>query len=113
MQIKFHELTARMKLCEILEDELPENCCSGILSSLITRLMAKGVTVEQWYPAIAPPKESGEYIVMMHKAASPTTLLYDSEDKSWFEVSTEGEEEVLTYYPVDCWTFLPQPPKEE
>ena len=76
-------------------------------------LIASGVTVQEWIPAATPPKESGEYIVMIHKAANPTALLYDGSLKSWYEVTIENKEEVYTYYPVDWWMPLPEPPKEE
>ena len=88
--------------------------CADYWAGLIADcLLAHGVTVQEWIPAKEPPKESGEYIVMIHRAANPTTLLYHVEEKSWFEVTMEDGEEVYTYYPVDYWMPLPEPPKGE
>ena len=78
-----------------------------------TKQVKSGVTVQEWIPAKFPPKESGEYIVMIHKAANPTALLYSTEEKSWFEITIENEEEIYTYYPVDWWMAMPEPPKEK
>ena len=87
--------------------------CADYWAGLIADcLLAHGVTVQEWIPAKEPPKESGEYIVMIHRATNPTMLLYHAEEKSWFEVTMEDGEEVYTYYPVDCWMPLPEAPKE-
>ena len=85
----------------------------------LEHILCNGVTLatdnnfgSKWIPVREPPKESGEYIVMIHRAANPTALLYHAEEKSWFEVTIEDGEEVCTYYPVDYWMPFPQPPKE-
>lgn len=88
--------------------------CNGMCAECTAeQLIANGVTVQKWIPVSEPPKESGEYIVMIHRAANPTALLYNAESKSWFEVTIEDGEEVSTYYPVDYWMPLPEPPKGE
>ena len=87
-------------------------------STLADHLIANGVTVQEWKPAKEPPKESGEYLVVIHKAAHATTLLYSAEEKSWYEVTVEyatnpDGEEIYTYYAVDWWMPMPEPPKGE
>ena len=74
-------------------------------------IISAGYRKQEWIPAKDPPKESGEYIVMIHKAANPTTLMYHAGEKAWFEVTMEDGEELYTYYSVDYWMPLPEPPK--
>ena len=107
----------REKLIEILISHPDIGMTDTVAEMIADYLIDNGVTVQEWIPAVTPPKESGEYIVMIHKAANPPTLLYSAEEKSWYEV-TKIEitnlygEEVYTYYPVDWWMPLPEPPKE-
>lgn len=96
-----------------------DTMCEGLHSAYDKGIRA-GLTLAkhmrgryEWKPAKEPPKESGEYIVLIHKAANPTALLYNAEIKSWFEVTIEDGEEVSTYYPVDYWMPLPEPPEVE
>lgn len=99
------------------------NCQANLFADY---LIANGVRLEtkqatktsEWIPAKEPPKESGEYLVVIHKAAQATTLLYSAEEKSWYEATVSyatnpDGEEVYTYYPVDWWMPLPEPPKGE
>lgn len=61
-----------------------------------------------WHDAKTdPPKEAGEYIVMIKGGADVITLLYDG--GLWFEEDEEGWQ---TYYSVTHWMPLPEPPEE-
>ncbi len=113
----------REKLIELLsQDTCPQETCGPWceywkskhcnIESLADYLLANDVTVQEWIPAVEPPKESGEYIVLIHGAAKPTTLLYDADLKSWFEAVLQGDEEIYTYYPVDYWMPLPEVPDD-
>ena len=50
--------------------------------------------------------ENGEFIVVIHGAANPTTLLYDRDYGIW-------SDEDGNVYSVDCWMPLPEVPKKE
>jgi len=64
----------------------------------------------QWHNAYTdPPKEAGEYIVVIKGAASSTTLLY--ENGQWFEQSDDGDP--YYYYEVTHWMPLPNPPEKQ
>ena len=65
------------------------------------------IDTQRWILASEPPKESGEYIVMIGGASNATTLLY-SELGDWFE-EVDGYPE---YYHVTHWMPLPEGPKE-
>ena len=91
-------------------DKLEDFIADGVISAGYRKK-------QEWIPAKEPPKESGEYLVVIHKAAQATTLLYSAEEKSWYEATVSyatnpDGEEVYTYYPVDWWMPLPEPPKE-
>lgn len=77
-------------------------------SFLADYLLKNGVTVLEWRPVTEPPKEAGEYIVMIKNGASATTLLFDGE--FWFEENGDGE---MVHYAVTHWFPLPEPPKGE
>ena len=59
-----------------------------------------------WNPASEPPKEAGEYIVMIRGATIPTTLYYGPGTGTWHEL--DGDE-----YPVTHWQPMPDPPEED
>lgn len=61
-----------------------------------------------WRSAVTPPKEAGEYIVMIKNGAAATTLLFDGE--FWFE---EDEDGYQTHYAVTHWMPMPEAPKGE
>lgn len=108
----------REKLIELLSVPIHPHLDADPAEVVADYLIANGVTVQEWVPAKEPPKESGEYLVVIHKAAQATTLLYSAEEKSWYEVTVNyatnpDGEEVYTYYAVDWWMPLPEPPKGE
>ena len=72
-------------------------------------LIANGVTVQEWIPASDPPKESGEYVVMIHGGVKATTLFYSEYYKVWCEFD-DDEHEIP--YNVTHWMPLPDPPRE-
>ena len=64
----------------------------------------------QWRNAYTdPPKEAGEYIVMIKGASNATALLYEA--GQWFEQSDDGIP--YCYYEVTHWMPLPKSPKGE
>lgn len=71
-------------------------------------LLANGVTFaeDKWIPASDPPKNSGNYIVMIQGARKATTLVYTIQHKKWVD-------EVMDEYRVTYWMPFPQPPKED
>ena len=56
-----------------------------------------------------PPKEPGEYIVMIKGGAGSTALLHEA--GQWFDESDDGEP--YCYYEVTHWMPLPNPPEVE
>jgi hypothetical protein len=108
----------REKLIEILRVPIYPHLDADPAEVVADYLIDNGVIVQEWKPAKEPPKESGEYLVVIHKAAQATTLLYNAEEKSWYEVTVDyatnpDGEEVYTYYAVDWWMPLPEVPKGE
>lgn len=60
-----------------------------------------------WHDAETdPPKESGEYIVMIKGGIKATTLHYASGE--WFDLDAV----VQAYYAVTHWMPMPKPPKK-
>ena len=124
------ESDTREKLIELLSVPIYPHLDADPAEVVADYLIANGVRLEtetsdktsdektsEWIPVSEPPKESGEYLVVIHKAAQATTLLYSAEEKSWYEATVSyatnpDGEEVYTYYPVDWWMPLPEPPKE-
>lgn len=67
----------------------------------------------RWIPASEPPKESGEYIVMIRCGRKATTLQYSVENDAWFDYSDDADEDSIIYYPITHWMPLPEGPKED
>lgn len=63
-----------------------------------------------WNPASDPPKEAGEYIVMIRGATIPTTLFFSTISKAWYEFDDDERENP---YAITHWQPLPKPPKED
>lgn len=84
-------------------------CSKGETRETIQRIKkAPAIEPPRWIPASEPPKESGEYIVMIRGGAIATTLLYNGMG-GWFE-EVDGYPE---YYHVTHWMPIPDPPKED
>ena len=66
-------------------------------------------TAIEWIDAArALPVVSDEYLVMIFGAKKPTVLCYDAEDKVFFEVRIDLEDDVT--YKVTHWAELPEGP---
>lgn len=73
-------------------------------------LIAHGVTVQEWRPGSEPPKEPGNYIVMIQGSTYPTELFWSAKRKKWVEIS---DDDFDVTYEVTHWMPLPEPPKED
>ena len=106
-------MSVKEKLIELLDAAFLESDANYGMPSTIQvadHLIANGVTVQEWIPASEPPKECGEYIVMIRDAVIATSLFYSKHDKVWHEL---GDYEYKSPYNVTCWMPLPRPPKGE
>lgn len=70
----------------------------------IDYFISNGVTVQKWIPVGEPPKDTGEYNVMIYGATKATSLFYDFGNDRWFDI---GDEEFV----VTHWMPLPEPPE--
>ena len=96
-------------LCEVNEDG------SGVYEIMggdyiADMLIAHGVTVQEWRPGSEPPKEPGNYIVMIQGSTYPTELFWSAKRKKWVEIS---DDDFDVTYEVTHWMPLPEPPKGE
>ena len=109
-------MDVRTKLVELLRNSPHLDVIKGYKGNDCTFeqgadwLIAHGVTVQEWIPASDPPKESGEYVVMIHGGVKATTLFYSEYYKVWCEFD-DDEHEIP--YNVTRWMPLPEPPKGE
>ena len=88
--------------CDTCSYRYSENCYTD---ALVSHLISNGVTVQKWIPVSEPPKDTGEYNVMIYGATKATSLFYDFGNDRWFDI---GDEEFV----VTRWMPLPEPPKE-
>ena len=80
------------------------------LAQKIIREAPVAEVVGQWIEAAEhPPRESGEYIVMIEGAAFSSVLLYDAAEKVFYEEDDTGG----TLYRVTHWMSKPEPPRAE
>ena len=80
---------------------------SYIFDQIADNLIANGVTVQEWFPANEPPKDTYEYWIA-YKACGDyyySTGYFDG--KCWRSPITHRK------IPVTHWKPLPQPPKGE
>lgn len=84
----------------------PDSCLERIADHLI----ANGVMVQEWIPASEPPKESGEYNVMIKGGVVATSLFYSKIENGWYEFN---DDDYVEPQPVTHWQPMPTPPKEE
>lgn len=84
----------------------PDSCLERIADHLI----ANGVMVQEWIPASEPPKESGEYNVMIKGGVVATSLFYSKIENGWYEFN---DDDCVEPHPVTHWQPMPAPPKEE
>lgn len=108
-------MTDKDRLIELLKGNLPYHTNEVAfwqdehIGALADYLIANGVTVTEWRPASEPPKEEGEYIVMIDGANGPTTLWYSKCYDGWYNYD---EYDRIFKYDITHWMPLPQPPKE-
>lgn len=74
---------------------------------------APTIEPQRWIHASEPPKESGEYIVMILCGRKPITMQYSVENDAWFDYSDDADEDPIIYYHVTHWMPLPEAPKED
>ena len=103
----------RNKLIELLKVPIHPHLDAYPEEAVADYLLDNGVTFAtdnndgcKWIPASDPPKNSGNYIVMIQGARKATTLVYTIQHKKWVD-------EVMDEYRVTHWMPLPQPPKED
>lgn len=91
----------------------PDSC----LERIADHLLANGVTgakdtnvPSKWIPASEPPKESGEYNVMIKGGVVATSLFYSKLENGWYEFN---DDDCVEPQPVTHWQPMPTPPKEE
>lgn len=97
------------KLVEIIQNSVG-GCARHWAEVIADGLIAHGVTVQEWISASEPPRESGEYIVMILGGIIATTLLYSKPDNRWFE---SDDDEDSNSYIITHWMPMPRPPKGE
>ena len=107
-------MDVREKLVELLDT----NC--GYVEEvkaevLADRLIANGVTVQEWYYASNPPKEDGTYIVQTNTGTITTARFYafKSFPATKYLPAVHRPASWQSNRNVVKWTFLPQPPKGE
>ena len=114
-------MDVREKLVELLDRFVYDDWYSN--GDIAEKLIANGVTVLEWISVDDRlpieeakaheqewPGEYCEFLVMIEKGSSPTTLYYDLEENEWFRINTALERET---YEVTHWMPLPEPPKGE
>lgn len=70
------------------------------------KLIANGVTVQEWTSVNSPPKERGEYLCYFkYEPESPDVICQNTYYGSGRWMSESGR--------VTHWAYLPQPPKGE
>ena len=92
------------------------------------RLIANGVTVQEWKPISEPPKETGHYLVNIHQENEEKGEQADFVLDAWYQVNgllfvpkTAGWTLLNEWYDLTAqmlpfvthWTERPQPPKGE
>ena len=102
------KLTDRDRLIELIEQaEGLKNNDFPSVEEIADCLIAHGVTVQEWYSASEPPKDTYEYWIA-YKACGDyfySTGYFDG--KCWRSAITHKS------IPVTHWTHFPQPPKGE
>ena len=109
-------MDVREKLVQLLlqEDDVcePSECkYCGVKGSCgyyrtADRLIANGVTVQEWIPVNSPPEERGEYLCYFkYEPESPDVICQNTYYGSGRWMSESGR--------VTHWAYLPQPPKGE
>ena len=99
-------MDVREKLVEIVQNSVG-GCARHWAEVIADGLIAHGVTVQEWYSASEPPKDTYEYWIA-YKAGGDyfySTGYFDG--KCWRSAITHKQ------IPVTHWAFLPQPPKGE
>lgn len=98
-------MDVREKLVEILDRFVYDEWYGN--EDIAEKLISNGVTVQEWIPASAPPKDTCEYWIA-YKAGgdySYSTGYFDG--KCWRSAFTHHK------IPATHWMPLPQPPKGE
>ncbi len=110
-------MTDRDKLVELLRQidfDFSEECvacsedgykCTPDLAEFFAdRLIASGVTVNEWRPASEPPKEECRCLIRSRKSGNVLVAQYKPEQRSWAYVANQ--------HLISHWMPLPKPPKE-
>lgn len=118
-------MDVRKNLVEILlqEDDLCERGkCKDCFANgscyyyrVTDRLIANGVTVQEWYYASNPPKEDGTYLVQTNTGTITTARFYafKSFHATKYLPACHRSPSWQSNRNVVKWTFLPKPPKGE
>ena len=73
-------------------------------------LIANGVTVQRWSPAVCPPKKKGYYLCFWkyrdEKECTLDKLYFDGSDFPWKHFGGRDRHEII------CWSPCPEMPKE-
>ena len=79
------------------------------------RIIAHGVTVQEWYSASNPPKEDGTYLVQTNTGTITTARFYafKSFPATKYLPACHRSASWQSNRNVVKWTYLPQPPKGE
>lgn len=100
-------LNTREKLIEVIRN-FNSKIVPYYAEEIADKLIANGVTVQEWIPASEPPKEPGEYIVAQ-KHWSDGHLETKKGKWNGVEWLVDGRESLRVAY----WMPMPEPPKGE
>ena len=108
-------MTDYMKLTDILLDELPEeHPWKGNIKGLVEKLIAHGVTVQEWISVKDRlPEECGVFLVCGNRGGIYTAEFrkfsdFGGEYPHWHKLNSKNHHCEPTH-----WMPLPQPPKPE
>ncbi len=107
-------MDVREKLVELIYNNSPR-LVKEESEILAKRLIAHGVTVQEWYYSNNPPKEDGTYLVQTNTGAITTARFYafKSFPATKYLPAYHRSASWQSNRNVVKWTFLPQPPKGE
>lgn len=92
-----------------LRDEVSENTTEH-REYTAELMIANGVTVQRWSPAVCPPKEKGYYLCFWkyrgEKECALDRKYFDGSDFPWKHFGGRDRHEII------CWSSCPEMPEE-
>ena len=106
------EMDVREKLVELLDNAIidsDDNYGFPNTTQVADRLIAHGVTVQEWFSVEDRLPEHGDFVVVWHTYMEhPFVCQWDERSDCWIDDKFTFGRKTITH-----WCYLPQPPKGE